>query len=585
MRPGPTTTPNARTRRRVTSPHRYLLPMFGLLTYQAAGLPGISGRPWEQAVAQAAVRTEMVAMKDGVKLATDVYLPGKGGPHFPTLLIRTPYNKDTSRSMAGNLNGAGYALVVQDVRGRFASQGHHAIIFGNDGLGGQHQDGHDTLRWIAAQPWSNGKVVTWGGSAVGIVQNMAAPNAPDALKGQVVSVAFSDYYHQAAYQGGVWRQELLGGWLKGTQMEEINLPTFLKHPLYDEFWKELNAEAHAEQVNAPGIFTGGWYDIFLQGTLNSFTSIQSRGGPNARGNCYLSIGPQAHGAFKDPVQYPNAAQSPLHPLTQLKVMDHWLNGTPLGADKLRPVNYYVMGSMEEKDAPGNFWRSAGTWPPPSRLTPYYFQADHTLAEKKPAGDGRLAYKYDPEKPVPTVGGQNLTIDKGPMDQRPVESRPDVLLFTTEALVKPLEVTGRLSAKLYISSDCPDTDFTVKLSDVSPSGKSQLVTDGIQRASLRKSFEKQQLLENGKVYELNVDLWSTSLVFNAGHRIRIAVSSSNAPRFEPNANTGAPHPAAGKTRVATNTVHLSSRYPSHIDLPIYAGPDASTKRGEYAYHLR
>src|SRR5262249_56151864 len=166
----------------------------------------------------------------------------------------------------GGGKGAGNGPVPRGLRvggaaqgGRFASEGHPAIIFGNDGLGGKHKDGHDTLRWIAKQDWSNGKVVTMGGSALGIVQNMAAPGAPEALKGQVVSVAFSEYYHQAAYQGGVWRKELLEGWLKATKMEDVNLPTFLKHSTYDDFWKGLSAETNADRVNAPGLFVGGCY--------------------------------------------------------------------------------------------------------------------------------------------------------------------------------------------------------------------------------------------------------------------------------------------------------------------------------------
>ncbi|MCC2669491.1 MAG: putative acylase and diesterase [Armatimonadetes bacterium] len=511
-------------------------------------------------------------MADGVKLATDVFLPTKGKPPYPTVLIRSPYNKDGMKPIATNLTAQGYAVVVQDLRGRFASEGHHAIIFGNDGLGGKHQDGHDTLRWIAKQEWSNGKVATWGGSALGIVQNMSAPGAPEALKGQVVLVAFSDYYRQAAYQGGVWRKELLEGWLKATQMEDVNLATFLEHPTYDDFWKGLNAEAHAEQVNAPGVFVGGWYDIFLQGSINSFTTIQQRGGPNARGKCFLVLGPQAHGAFNDKFYYPNAAQSPLDVAAQMNLLSQWLKGATVDAKKqLLPVHYYVMGAVGEADAPGNIWRSVETWPPPAKATPFYLQADHSLRAGKPEQDGKLSFRYDPAKPVPTTGGQNLQIAKGPMDQRPVESRPDVLLFSTEPLTRPLEVTGRITARLYVSSDCPDTDFTVKLTDVYPDGRSILVTDGIQRASLRKSLEKRDPLKPGEVYELSVDLWSTSLVFNKGHRVRIAVSSSNAPRFEPNPNTGDPHPVAGRTRVATNTVQLSGRYPSRIELPVYTGP--------------
>lgn len=506
--------------------------------------------------AQAPVETEMVAMSDGVKLATDIYLPKDGEGPFPTLLIRTPYNKNGNRATAANVGRLGYALVVQDMRGRFASEGHHAIIFGNDGIGGEHQDGHNTIDWVAKQKWSNGKVITYGQSALGISQNMAAPGAPAALKGQVVGVAFSDYYSQGAYQGGVWRKELLEGWLKQTKMDDVNLPTFLEHTTYDAFWKKLSAEAHADKVDAPGVFTGGWYDIFVQGTINSFVEINRRGGPNARGKCFLVIAPTAHGPFSEKVDYPDVIKAPINFVAPMNILDHWIGKPNSTVKDLKPVHYYVMGDCDTKGAPGNFWRSADTWPPAAKSTAFYFHPDKSLQTKVPQTDEKLSYKYDPENPVPTVGGQNLLIYKGPMDQRKVESRPDVLLFTSEPLTEPLEVTGRITASLFVSSDCPDTDFTVKLSDVYPDGKSLLVTDGIRRASLRKSFEKHEPLVANEVYELEVDLWSTSLVFNAGHRIRIAVSSSNVPRFEPNPNTGDPHFTPDKSRVATNTLHLT-----------------------------
>ena len=539
--------------------------VLALLLAEVVGLSGCR--------AQVVPQTSLVPMSDGVKLATDVYRPARGKPPYPTILVRTPYGKDVGKGLAANVCPQGYALVVQDMRGRFASEGQPAIIFGNDGLGGEHQDGQDTIRWITRQDWSDGKVATWGGSALGIVQNMAAPGAPEALKGQVVIMAFSDYYHQAAYQGGVWRKELLEGWLKSQKLEEVNLPTFLAHPTCDDFWKKLSAEAHAGEVNAPGVFIGGWYDIFLQGTINSFVTIQERGGPGARGKCYLVIGPLAHGAFNQKVDYPDVAKAPINLSAPMNFYAHWLKGEQDGVEKLKPVNYYVMGAPGEKDAPGNFWRSADTWPPPAQDTPFYFHADHALGREKPGGDGELTYKYDPGNPVPTLGGQNLFSSKGPMDQRQVEARPDVLLFTTEPLPEPVEVSGRITAHLYVSSDCPDTDFTVKLSDVYPDGRSMLVTDGIRRASLRNGFEEREPLESGKVYELDVDLWSTSLVFNKGHRLRVAVSSSNSPRFEPNPNTGDPHPVPGKSRIATNTLHVSGESPSRIVLPLYNGPDA------------
>jgi uncharacterized protein len=522
--------------------------------------------------AQLDPQTSMVPMRDGVKLATDVYLPTQGDAPFPVVLIRTPYNKNSLKGGAGNLCSLGYAVVVQDMRGRFASEGHHAIIFGNDGLGGANKDGHDTMTWIAKQSWCGGKIATWGGSALGIVQNMAAPGAPTELKGQVVQVAFSNYYEQGAYQGGVWRKELLEGWLKATNMEQVNLPTFLAHPYYDDFWKSLNAEEHAPLVNAPGVFSGGWYDIFLQGTINSFVTIQNRGGPNARGHCVLIVAPVAHGAFKELVYPPSTVSGvPVNPMAPMGHFAAWLKGESSSVAQIKPVHYFVMGDPTDKFAPGNFWRSAESWPPPAKVTPFYFSFDHQLSRSEPNDAHKLSYRYDPSDPVPTLGGQNLNIEKGPMDQTKVERRPDVLLFTSEELDEPVEISGRIGAKLWISSDCPDTDFTVKLCDVYPDGRSMLVSDGIRRASLRNNFEKPDLLEAGMIYEVNVDLWSTSLIFNKGHRIRIAVSSSNAPRFEPNANTGDPHPVAGNTRIANNTLHISPEQPSQVLLPLYDGP--------------
>jgi predicted acyl esterase len=436
------------------------------LVLVALAFAPVLAQPGSSSKGKSKSQSHMVAMSDGVRLATDVYQPTTGKPPFPTILIRTPYGKNVGKSMAGGICPLGYALVVQDMRGRFASEGHPAIIFGNDGLGGKHQDGHDTLRWIAGQSWSNGKVVTWGGSALGIVQNMTAPDAPAALRGQVVSVAFSNYYLQGAYQGGVWRKELLERWLKSQKLEDVNLPTFMKHSTYDDFWKKLNAEAHVSQVDAPGVFVGGWYDIFVQGTINSFVTIQNQGGPKARGKCFLVIAPTAHGPFSEKVVYPDVNKSPINLATPMEIIACWLKGDCKGVEKLKPVHYYVMGDTTDKKAPGNIWRSADTWPPPAKSLPFYFHADHRLSQTRPK-TGQLTYKYDPSNPVPTVGGQNLFIDRGPMDQRKVEMRPDVLLFTTEPLAKPMEITGRLIAKLYVSSDCPDTDFTVKLTDVYP----------------------------------------------------------------------------------------------------------------------
>ncbi len=513
----------------------------------------------------------MVPMRDGVRLSTVVFRPADQQQPMPVILARGPYGK-FGEAAAQGICSNGYVLVSQDMRGRVDSEGNDAVVFHHGGWS-KNRDGHDSLNWITEQSWCDGNIATWGGSALGITQNMLAVNAPKSLKAQWVMVAFSNMYSQGAYQGGVLRKSLMETWLKNNKFDPKSLETFVAHPNYDEFWVELNPEARAPDVNAPGVFFGGWYDIFLQGTLNSFTTIHNRGGERARGNCRLIVGPYAHGGFNE-LTYPENSAIPNAPQAgdAFRFFNHWLKGKENGVAHDKPVHYYVMGDPEDKQAPGNYWRAADNWPPPSTPTDFYFHEDGNLARSEPAADGKRTYQYDPKSPVPTVGGQNLVLPKGPMDQRSIEGRDDVLLFTTETLTEPLEVTGRITAKLYVSSDCPDTDFTVKLSDVYPDGRSMLVTDGILRARHRLGFEREDFLKPGEVYELTVDLWSTSLIFNRGHRIRIAVSSSNAPRFDPNPNTGKSFRADDETRPATNTLHLSKAHPSRIILPVYRGEE-------------
>jgi len=511
--------------------------------------------------------THMVAMRDGVRLETVVYRPADQEGPLPVIFARGPYGV-FGTNQAKAFCGKGYVLVSQNMRGRFKSEGSDAVVYYNDGWG-KRRDGHDSIEWITEQDWCDGNIATWGGSALGISQNMLAVDAPVELKAQFVMVAMSNMYAQCAYQGGAWRKSMMEHWLKGNKFDPESLETFLAHPKYDDFWAELNPEALASRAHAPAIFMGGWYDIFLQGTLNSFSTLHNSGGGQAHGNCRLVIGPYAHGGFKE-LKYPKDSGKRPAAVEAFRFFDHWLKGSKNGVVDDKPVHYYVMGDPEADDAPGNFWRSADNWPPPSEAVPYYLHADGGLSPNKPEGsEVRLAYDYDPKNPVRTVGGQNLFLPKGPADQRSVEDRPDVLLFTTDVLEVPVEVTGRIRAKLFVSSNCPDTDFTVKLTDVYPDGRSMLVTDGILRARYRKTFTEDNFLKPGSVYELDVDLWSTSLVFNKGHRIRIGVSSSNAPRFEPNPNTGKPFRADDETRIATNTVHVSQQHASHVILPVYS----------------
>lgn len=508
-------------------------------------------------------QTVMVPMRDGVKLATDIHLPEGEGP-WPTILVMTPYNKKGLEAFAGETGKRGYALVAQDFRGRFASEGEDFPVFLSCGWG-EHQDGYDTVEWIAGQKWSNGKIGGWGISAPGIALNMTAPSRPPHLTCCYVGVAFSNMYTQAAYQGGAFRKGLLEEWLAQCKFTPKNLELFRAHPNYDDFWKALDPERVASQVNVPTMFLGGWYDIFAAGTLNSFVTINKQGGEAARGKCRLVMEPYGHGRSDDLV-FPNAD----HPQAadMWNWFDIWLKNDGKGIEQIPAVQYFAMGDPGDPNTPGNQWRTADAWPVPAQMVAVYLHTDKKLRlQASEELFGSLAFQCDPKNPVPTVGGANLTGSKGPKDQRPVEERPDVLLFTSPTLDRYVEITGPIKVKLWASSTTPDTDFTAKLCDIYPDGRSMIVLDGILRAGHRNSMEKSEPMEPGKIYEFEIDLWSTSLVLSPGHRVRIAISSSNSPRFELNPNTGKPAGADSKTEVATNTIYLNADHPSHIVLPV------------------
>jgi len=509
--------------------------------------------------------TVLVPMSDGVRLSTSVFLPS-AGQRWPAVLIRTPYGKDNALApiLGAAANARGYALVAQDTRGRFRSEGSDFPVFLADGWAKQ-RDGYDTVEWIAGQPWSDGKVATLGASAMGVTQNMMAVTGPPHLVCQHSVVAFSSMYHQAAFQGGAWNKSLVEGWVKSNKFDPRTTTTFHSHPDYDDFWKQYNPEALADRVNVPVMFVGGWYDIFNQGTIDMFRAVQERGGPGARGKCRLVMEAFGHGKSDD-LAFRNTRQPAS--ADQMAWSDLWVKKGGKGLDQIPVVQYYVLGDPDDRDAPGNEWRSADAWPIPARLTPVYLHGDGRLDWTSPTvKNASRSFQYDPQNPVPTIGGANLMISKGPKDQRPVEKRPDVLLFESPTLTKPLEVTGRVKAKLWVSSSAPDTDFAAKLTDVYPDGRSMIVLDGIRRMRHRNSFEKSELMEPGRIYEIVIDLWSVSIVFNRGHKVRLAISSSNSPRFEPNPNTGRPSGTDAETQVATNAVYADAEHPSHILLPL------------------
>jgi len=514
----------------------------------------------------AQLQTVMVEMRDGIKLETDVYLPPGDGP-FPAVLMRSVYGRGAGAQLAQPQNKQGIALVVQDTRGRGGSEGKD-MVFADDGWG-ENQDGADTVAWIAGQNWSNGKIATAGGSALGIVQVMMAP-ATDLVDAQSIVVASSNFYGQIAYQGGVWRKSLTEGWTAMQKTNEYIVPAWQAHPTYDTFWQMYNAEPKAPDITAPAVHIGGWWDIFNQGTINNFVTRQHNGGEGARGKQKLIMGPWVHGVKRKigDIELPENFNFDFGKYER-RFFAACLLGKDDGILAEPAVNYYTLGDVDNPDGPGNEWRTANDWPPfPTVATSFYLRTDGHLATEPAAADiSPLAYTYDPANPCPTHGGQNLLLPAGPFDQREVSGRGDVFKFATEPLAEPLEITGQVFAKLYVSTDAPDTDFTAKLVDIYPDGREILMLDGIRRLKFRNGYEKAEPLPPGEVGEITIDLWSISLIFNKGHRIGLQISSSNHPRFEINPNSGDDFPTTENLRPANNKIYIDATHPSALILPV------------------
>ncbi len=509
---------------------------------------------------------QMVSARDGVKLSTAVYLPEGNGP-WPVVLIRTPYGKQTQAGANARWTGRGFALVVQDCRGTGKSEGEYRPFLTD------HTDGYDTVEWVAKQAWSNGRVGMFGASAMGITANMASMMNPPHLMATFVMVARSSIYHQSTFPGGVFRKELNELWLK-RQKADWMLEEMFKHHIYDGYYDLAEMPKHWEKVRVPTYNYGGWYDIFSQGNIDNFAGLQAVGGGQAAGNQKLIMGPWGHGQIEE-VKYP--ANSTVNPLDEaLRWFDYWLLGKDNGIMDEPSVRYYVMGDVADAKAPGNEWRTAAAWPVPAKTVSYFLTDGFGISESLPSErESASSYAYDPKNPVPTIGGGNLNIKKGPMDQRAVGERKDILKFASAALVSPIEVTGRVTVELWVESDAPDTDFMAKLIDVYPDGTERLVLDGAFRARFREGFNKEVFMKKGEVYKVAIDLWLTSIIFNKGHRIAIHVTSSNDPRYDPNPNTGKPLRAGTETRVATNVIHHDRAHPSRALLPIV--PASNGKR--------
>jgi len=555
-----------------------------------------------------------VKMRDGVILRGDLYRPDTDGK-FPVLLQRTPYRRfswGNEIHFAQHAASLGYVVFLQDVRGRYTSDGEWRPFIH------ESEDGYDTIEWIAAQPYSNGKVGMFGGSYVGATQMLAAIANPPHLAGICPVVTASNYHEGWIYQGGAFEQWFNESWTSGLaqdtlerkiernpdNQQDVNVlpltaypilklspaitdtsasalaPYFLDwlaHPNYDDYWRPLSIEDHFGQIHVPALHMAAWYDIFLGGSLRNYLGIKSSGGSEAarRGQrLIVVIGGHAGGGRKiGDVDFGPEAERFEENEVALHYYDFLFQGAQNEFATGKPVQIFVMGS--------NRWREEDDWPLARAIATKFFlhsqgaanssRGNGSLSTTPPGSEPSDKFVYDPLKPVPTVGGP-LCCDAdhlaaGPRDQRGVESREDVLVYSTAVLDHDLEVTGPVHLAFFASSTAVDTDFTAKLIDVAADGTAINLTEGILRSRYRDSAATAAPLVPNAVYPLTIDLWATSNVFKARHRIRLEISSSNFPRFDRNLNTGEPAASSAKSGSATNTIFHDAEHPSALYLPV------------------
>jgi putative CocE/NonD family hydrolase len=559
--------------------------------------------------------------RDGAALYADVYRPDAPG-RFPVLVIRTPYDKgaDNALTEKAYFPPRGYVLVVQDTRGRFASEGDFYPFVR------EANDGYDTIEWAAQLPWSDGRVGMVGQSYMAVVQYGVAPTHPPHLAALCPVSGSTSYFENSIWRRGVfelaYRLKYFIMMARETMMRQgrfdelwppisryLSDPSDIRSPLtgeairhlplrdwaerlrecapfcaemmansrYGPYWQAADLGRHADGVAVPILHVGSWYDMFAYDTIKMFTTLR-RGAMSeaARSGQRLLMGPWAHLVpYSAPtsrgtgeIDFGPAARIDLHAI-QLRWFDYHLKGIRNGVDEDAPVRIFIMGD--------NAWRDEHEWPlARTRFTLIYLRSGGRANSLR--GDGRLAmtsapddpadsFVYDPQNPVPTCGGNYIGAGNGVRNQSAVEDREDVLVYTGDPLEREVEVTGPVVLKLFAASSAPDTDFTAKLVDVRPDGYAHNVVEGIVRARFRDSLEAPAPIDPGRVYEYHIDLWSTSHVFKAGHRLRLEVSSSNFPRYDRNQNTGQKWGVDAETHPAKQTVFHNSRYPSRLILPV------------------
>jgi predicted acyl esterase len=508
-------------------------------------------------------------MRDGKALAADIYVP-RSATKSPVVLIQTPYDRKLLRRhwTAGINDGpnplftdANYAFVVTDWRGRYESK---------DALAGQPadlaSDGFDTVSWIVKQEWSNGRVGTWGPSALGHVQYETARAHPPGLICAVPMVMPLNLDYDIYFPSGVMWEDLAGMLTRLGFVPNLR-GTLAQHPLRDSFWAELPTahEIKPSDLAIPMLFIGSWYDIYTDSVISGFDQVRASAPEPAKAHSKLIMGPWVHAgdvSHTGDLEFPAADHYGLQQAHAF--FDHWLREKKNGFDDRPAITYLQMGADD--------WRTTDHWPPAGTAErDLYLRGDRSLRDDKPPAADPLSFTFDPAHPLPTVGGHVLSpeLTSGPRDQREkVESRADVVVFTGQPLQKPLEVDGKVRVRLYVSSDRRDTDFTAILTDVYPDGRSMLIGEGVCRMRLRNSLSKEELITPDEIYPITVEVPHTALTFLAGHRVRLIVSSSDYPKFAVNWNDGGPMYTEGPGMKALNRIYVDPQHPSAILLPTH-----------------
>lgn len=514
----------------------------------------------------------MVPMRDGKRLSVYLYQPAGKGP-WPAVFEQR-YASLTGRSTrlaSARLAAEGFVVAMVNFRGTHLSEGtwvgYRALQWG------ELQDGYDTCEWLAKQQWCTGKIGTFGSSQGGYAQNYLAVTAPPHLVCQYMTDTGLSLFQEGYRIGGTTRPERFKGMDRVCRNPEDNrrlLAEWFAHPHYDEYWQAEDCTRHFDKMNVPCFTIGSWYDFMNQGSVASFIGRQHNGGEKSRGQQQLLIGPWLHGRLNKgnkvgELVYPENAAWAVHE-HMVRWFNHYLKDEDNGADRDSTVRYYVMGAVGEDGAPGNVWRSADDFPPKARAVPMYLHDGGGLSDTKPANrNASTGYLSDPLHPM-EIPGRSFP---GARDARAFESQKQVKTFTTEPLKAPVEWTGRVQAELYVSSDAPDTDFIVRVSDVYPDGRSILIVDYPLRARYREGFDKEVLMTPGQVYRVAFPIGWMSQIFNTGHRIRVTVASTGAPLYEPNPQTGKPLTIEfpDDARAAVNTIYHNSVHASRIIAPV------------------